>query len=132
MHRRPRRARDNSCEIESVAALREANGVMVITRDAEARLEKSSGRCRCKRSSTSKARTASRGRAQQRCQPGERVLPEGLVPEKLGVRSETAVAQLEDTLTALQKLDFAPEELAEIDGHATEGEIDLWKVSSTL
>jgi L-glyceraldehyde 3-phosphate reductase len=42
------------------------------------------------------------------------------------------VAQLEDTLTALQKLDFAPEELAEIDGHATEGEIDLWKVSSTL
>lgn len=42
------------------------------------------------------------------------------------------VAQLEDTLTALQKLDFALEELAEINGHAKEGEIDLWKVSSRL
>jgi L-glyceraldehyde 3-phosphate reductase len=42
------------------------------------------------------------------------------------------VDQLSDTLHALDTLAFSPEELAEIDGHAQEGEIDLWKVSSTL
>ena len=42
------------------------------------------------------------------------------------------VAQLDDTLDALNRLDFSGEELADIDRHATEGGIDLWKVSSEL
>ena len=42
------------------------------------------------------------------------------------------VQQLEDSLDAVNNLDFSAEELAEIDTHATEGAIDLWKVSSTL
>jgi L-glyceraldehyde 3-phosphate reductase len=42
------------------------------------------------------------------------------------------VAQLEDSLAALDTLGFTPDELAQIDGHATEGAIDLWKISSNL
>lgn len=42
------------------------------------------------------------------------------------------VAQLEDSLAALNTLAFTPEELAEIDSHASEGGVDLWKVSSEL
>lgn len=42
------------------------------------------------------------------------------------------VAQLEDSLAALNGLAFSPEELAEIDRHASEGGVDLWKVSSEL
>jgi L-glyceraldehyde 3-phosphate reductase len=42
------------------------------------------------------------------------------------------VAQLEDSLAALNTLGFTTEELAEIDRHATEGAIDLWKISSNL
>ncbi len=42
------------------------------------------------------------------------------------------VAQLEDSLGALDRLDFTSEELAAIDRHAVEGAIDLWKVSSRL
>jgi L-glyceraldehyde 3-phosphate reductase len=42
------------------------------------------------------------------------------------------VAQLEDSLAALKTLGFTAEELAQIDRHATEGAIDLWKISSTL
>uniref|UniRef100_B0SYT1 Aldo/keto reductase n=1 Tax=Caulobacter sp. (strain K31) TaxID=366602 RepID=B0SYT1_CAUSK len=42
------------------------------------------------------------------------------------------VAQLEDSLAALNTLGFAAEELVEIDRHATEGAIDLWKISSNL
>ncbi|WP_404979967.1 L-glyceraldehyde 3-phosphate reductase [Caulobacter sp. BE254] len=42
------------------------------------------------------------------------------------------VAQLEDSLAALNTLDFTAQELSEIDRHATEGAIDLWKVSSSL
>lgn len=42
------------------------------------------------------------------------------------------VAQLEDSLAALKGLDFSTEELAAIDRHASEGGVDLWKVSSTL
>ena len=42
------------------------------------------------------------------------------------------VAQLEDSLAAVRRLDFTDEELAEIDRHATEGGIDLWRVSSKL
>ena len=42
------------------------------------------------------------------------------------------VAQLEDSLAALNTLSFTVEELAEIDTHASEGGVDLWKVSSQL
>jgi L-glyceraldehyde 3-phosphate reductase len=42
------------------------------------------------------------------------------------------VAQLADSLGSLDNLAFSEAELAEIDTHATEGGIDLWKVSSTL
>ena len=37
------------------------------------------------------------------------------------------VAQLDDSLGALDKLAFSKEELSEIDGHAQEGGIDLWR-----
>ncbi|WP_454761995.1 L-glyceraldehyde 3-phosphate reductase [Caulobacter segnis] len=42
------------------------------------------------------------------------------------------VAQLEDSLAALNTLSFTAEELTEIDTHASEGGVDLWKVSSEL
>ncbi len=42
----------------------------------------------------------------------------------------SSVAQLEDSLGALQGLDFADEELAEIDGSPTDSGIDLWARSS--
>ena len=42
------------------------------------------------------------------------------------------VAQLEDSLAALNTLDFTADELGEIDRHATEGAVDLWKISSNL
>src|SRR6267378_2427368 len=38
--------------------------------------------------------------------------------------------QLEQNVAALGRLDFAPEELAEIDRHAQEGGVDLWASSS--
>jgi L-glyceraldehyde 3-phosphate reductase len=41
------------------------------------------------------------------------------------------VAQLDNSLDALNNLAFTAEELAEIDGHATEGDINLWRESST-
>ena len=46
----------------------------------------------------------------------------------IGARS---VAQLDDSLDALQHLDFSPDELWAIDRHATEGGIDLWRESAT-
>lgn len=42
------------------------------------------------------------------------------------------VQQLDNSLDAVNNMDFSAEELAEIDSHATEGAIDLWKVSSML
>ncbi len=42
------------------------------------------------------------------------------------------VEQLADTLKSLNNLAFTADELARIDTFATEGGIDLWKVSSTL
>jgi len=42
------------------------------------------------------------------------------------------VEQLADTLKSLNNLAFTDAELADIDTYATEGGIDLWKVSSTL
>ena len=42
------------------------------------------------------------------------------------------VQQLEDSLGALQRLNFSPDELQRIDQHATDGGIDIWKASSSL
>jgi L-glyceraldehyde 3-phosphate reductase len=42
----------------------------------------------------------------------------------------SSVAQLEDSLGALDNLDFSDEELATIDGHAVDAGINLWKASS--
>lgn len=42
------------------------------------------------------------------------------------------VAQLDDSLDAVKRLDFTPEELREIDRHAQDGDVDLWKVSSRI
>jgi L-glyceraldehyde 3-phosphate reductase len=43
----------------------------------------------------------------------------------------SSVSQLEQNIAALQNLDFTAEELAEIDGHAVEGGIDLWRGQAT-
>jgi L-glyceraldehyde 3-phosphate reductase len=43
----------------------------------------------------------------------------------------SSVAQLEDSLHALDNLDFTDEELAEIERYATDGDINLWARSST-
>jgi L-glyceraldehyde 3-phosphate reductase len=42
----------------------------------------------------------------------------------------SSVEQLENNVAALQRLQFDPEELAEIDRYATEGEINIWAQSS--
>jgi L-glyceraldehyde 3-phosphate reductase len=42
----------------------------------------------------------------------------------------SSVAQLEDNVGALERLDFSAEELAEIDRHATDSGINLWAGSS--
>lgn len=42
------------------------------------------------------------------------------------------VEQLADSLKALDNLAFSAQELAEIDRHATEGGVDLWRVSSQI
>jgi L-glyceraldehyde 3-phosphate reductase len=44
----------------------------------------------------------------------------------------SSVAQLEDNMAALDRLDFDPDELAEIDRHATEAGINLWAASSDV
>jgi L-glyceraldehyde 3-phosphate reductase len=43
----------------------------------------------------------------------------------------SSVAQLEMNVAALDRLDFSPEELAEIDRYATESGINLWAASSS-
>ncbi|PZV40456.1 aldo/keto reductase, partial [Mesorhizobium kowhaii] len=40
------------------------------------------------------------------------------------------VAQLDDSLGALENLEFNAEELRKIDGYATEGGVDLWRTQS--
>jgi L-glyceraldehyde 3-phosphate reductase len=40
------------------------------------------------------------------------------------------VEQLDNSLDATKKLDFSKEELAEIDRHAKEGDLNLWKTSA--
>jgi L-glyceraldehyde 3-phosphate reductase len=42
----------------------------------------------------------------------------------------SSVGQLEDSLAALDRLDFSEEELAEIDRFATDSGINLWADSS--
>jgi L-glyceraldehyde 3-phosphate reductase len=42
----------------------------------------------------------------------------------------SSVAQLEDNVAALERLEFTDEELAEIDRYATESEINIWAESS--
>ena len=43
----------------------------------------------------------------------------------------SSVAQLDDNVTALERLDFSEDELAEIEVHAVDAGIDLWKRSRT-
>jgi L-glyceraldehyde 3-phosphate reductase len=43
----------------------------------------------------------------------------------------SSVRQLDDSLGTLDNLNFTPDELAEIDQHAVEGGVDLWRTSST-
>ncbi|MGH3082560.1 MAG: L-glyceraldehyde 3-phosphate reductase [Gaiellaceae bacterium] len=43
----------------------------------------------------------------------------------------SSVAQLEENLAAVERLDFADDELAEIDRYATESDINIWAESST-
>ena len=44
----------------------------------------------------------------------------------------SSAAQIEDSVAALGKLAFAPEELAEIDRYASESGVDLWTASSSI
>ena len=41
-----------------------------------------------------------------------------------------SVAQLENNVAALERLDFTAEELSEIDGYASESAINIWADSS--
>jgi L-glyceraldehyde 3-phosphate reductase len=43
----------------------------------------------------------------------------------------SSVQQLDDSLGALDNLDFSADELSDIDAHAVEGGIDLWRASAT-
>jgi L-glyceraldehyde 3-phosphate reductase len=43
----------------------------------------------------------------------------------------SSLAQLEANVAALDRLDFAEDELAEIDRHATESGINIWARSSS-
>ncbi|MBP8271104.1 MAG: L-glyceraldehyde 3-phosphate reductase [Sphaerotilus sp.] len=43
----------------------------------------------------------------------------------------SSVAQIRENVAALQNLAFTPEELAEIDHHASEGGVDLWRAPSS-
>lgn len=42
------------------------------------------------------------------------------------------LAQLDDSLDAVKRLDFSAEELAAIDHHAGDGQVDIWRVSSGI
>ena len=42
----------------------------------------------------------------------------------------SSVGQLEANVAALENLDFTQDELAELDRHATESDINLWATSS--
>src|SRR4029450_5050898 len=47
-----------------------------------------------------------------------------------GLRGASSVAQLEDNVAALDNLELSADELAEIDRHATDADINLWAASS--
>ena len=47
----------------------------------------------------------------------------------IGARS---VAQLDDSLDAVKRLDFSADELAQIERHAGDGQVDIWRVSSGI
>ena len=79
-----------------------------------------------------KPRTHSRSRRRRPC-AGTDASPDGgrvdaarprVVSALVGASS---VAQLEQTVGALERLDFSDEELAEIDRHATDGNVNLWQ-----
>jgi L-glyceraldehyde 3-phosphate reductase len=42
----------------------------------------------------------------------------------------SSVAQLQDSLGALERVEFDDSELAEIDRHAVDGQINIWSQSS--
>ena len=44
----------------------------------------------------------------------------------------SSVQQVEENVGAIDRLDFSPEELVEIDRHATESGINLWAASSAV
>jgi L-glyceraldehyde 3-phosphate reductase len=44
----------------------------------------------------------------------------------------SSVKQLEENVRALDRLDFTPDELAEIDRHATDSELNLWAASAEV
>ena len=44
----------------------------------------------------------------------------------------SSVAQLEQNLAALERLDFDADELAEIDRYAQEGDVNIWAPSSDV
>jgi L-glyceraldehyde 3-phosphate reductase len=44
----------------------------------------------------------------------------------------SSVEQVEENVAALDRLDFSPEELAEIDRHATDSGINIWAASSAV
>jgi len=43
----------------------------------------------------------------------------------------SSVSQLEQNVAALEHLEFAPEELEEIDRYAVDGRVNIWEASST-
>jgi L-glyceraldehyde 3-phosphate reductase len=43
----------------------------------------------------------------------------------------SSVAQLEENVAAIDHLEFTPDELAEIDQYATDGDINIWQSSSS-
>ena len=44
----------------------------------------------------------------------------------------SSVAQLEDNVAALDRLDLTTDELTEIDRHATDADVNLWSRSSSV
>jgi L-glyceraldehyde 3-phosphate reductase len=44
----------------------------------------------------------------------------------------SSVEQLEENVAALKRLEFSDDELAEIDRHAVDGEINLWAESGAV
>ncbi|WP_109806750.1 L-glyceraldehyde 3-phosphate reductase [Sphingosinithalassobacter portus] len=78
-----------------------------------------------------KLREIARGRGQTMAQMAiSWVLRDPRVTSALiGART---VAQLDDSLDAVKRLDFSDDELAAIDRHAVDGGIDLWDISSQI